>query len=358
MNFELITKFIPYVFPGICCTVFLTAFILSDRTFPKATLNSFMLSVIFAFLLVVGDAIDYYLEFEKMDIYLRLIVGSINYIFRIGSVGCIVRISQRKIRRHVIIIDCFLGINAVASIMNIWTGWFFIINPDQTWSFGPLMFFPYTIIGIFISFFIFSVVKYFRTNKGESIIVIAICFICVMANVLEIVLSIKIILAQAFSISAVLYYLCLTTELYKRDALTEVFNRRTFYLDVQKRKNRSFVVIMMDLNDLKKFNDLEGHKAGDLALITSVQCMQKVFIKYGYIYRLGGDEFAVIIRQKHMNKTSALLEDFSKVIGATKYTMAYGFERYDPGINFDTVLEIADQRMYDNKRQIKGCNPR
>lgn len=358
MNVDLLIKFIPYVFPGICCTIFLTAFILTDRSFPKFILRSFLFAVICAFLLVICDAIDFYLELEHEGTAIRQIVGSLNYVFRVNCVSFLVRISQRKHKKNVTFIDILVTINTVFAVANIWTGWIFKIYPDHTFTFGYCLYLPYAIILINVAFFIQSTIKYFRTNMGESVVIIAICFICLFANMIEMFLKTKIVLAQAFSISAVLYYLCLITELYKRDALTDVFNRRSFFLDAARLKAIPFGVIMMDLNDLKLFNDLEGHKAGDLALNTSVGCMQKIFKKYGTVYRLGGDEFGILIKRRYIPKIDELLEDFDKLMKTTKYRMAFGYAIYEPSCDFEKILEVADSRMYENKQKMKGCKPR
>lgn len=358
LNLDLIVKFIPYVFPGICCCIFLTAFIIADRSFQKSILIYFIIAVSSAFLLVTCDAIDFYLQIEKEYYSIRQIVGSLNYVFRISCVGSLVRISQRKNKTIICFIDIIVAINNIFSVLNIWFGWIFQVNPDHTYNFGFCLFIPYGIIFIFVVLFIHSTIKYFRTNMGESVVIIGICIICLTANIIEMNLDVKIVLGQAFSISSVLYYLCLITELYKRDALTDVFNRRTFFLDAKGWKNKSFGIIMLDLNDLKKFNDEEGHIAGDTALLTSVSCLQKVFKKYGSIYRLGGDEFSILIKNRNISKIENLLNMFDGTMKKTKYRMAYGYSIYNPLCDFQQVMEDADTKMYIKKESMKGVKPR
>lgn len=358
MNFDLLIKFIPYVFPGICCCMFLMAFILTDRTFSKIILFSFGASVVCGLLLVLGDALDFYLELEKKRADVRQLVGSLNYIWRVACVGYMVRISQRKMKQHVFIIDIYILINAIFSIINIWTGWIFKINPDHSFSFGKLINLPYFVIGFFILFFLYSILKYLRTNTAESIALGIALSTCFVANLIEIFYPVKIVLGQAFCISTVLYYLCLTNQLYKRDALTDLFNRRCFFRNTDRLKNSTFGVIMLDLNDLKKLNDEEGHKAGDEALITCAENMLKVFKKFGILYRLGGDEFAIIINNKHIKKIEALLDNFEMNMASTKYVMAYGYAVYKPNDDIEAVLDKADANMYENKKLVKGCAPR
>lgn len=115
---------------------------------------------------------------------------------------------------------------------------------------------------------------------------------------------------------------------------------------------------MLDLNDLKKFNDLEGHLAGDLAITTSVECMQKIFKRYGTIYRLGGDEFGILIKKFHITKIDSLLENFDSLIQTTKYRVAFGYAIYNPSKDFDKVIESADNNMYKHKMLMKNGDVR
>ena len=52
--------------------------------------------------------------------------------------------------------------------------------------------------------------------------------------------------------------------------------------------------MMMDVNGLKKTNDIFGHIVGDELLIGSAECIIKAFGAYGRCFRAGGDEFIVI----------------------------------------------------------------
>ncbi len=54
-------------------------------------------------------------------------------------------------------------------------------------------------------------------------------------------------------------------------------------------------VVLADINDLKKINDIFGHQAGDEAIVNSGRYLRKIFSKNAACYRTGGDEFVCIL---------------------------------------------------------------
>ena len=72
------------------------------------------------------------------------------------------------------------------------------------------------------------------------------------------------------------------TELSLRDDLTGLYNRRGFNILVQKqfhfsqRYHKKFVLVMADIDLLKRINDHHGHAAGDRAIILLAQALKTV----------------------------------------------------------------------------------
>ena len=84
------------------------------------------------------------------------------------------------------------------------------------------------------------------------------------------------------------------------DALTGVKNRNAYRvyeerLNAQIEMDRApeFAITILDVNDLKKVNDTEGHKAGDQYLRDACRIICTTF-KRSPVFRVGGDEFAVL----------------------------------------------------------------
>lgn len=148
------------------------------------------------------------------------------------------------------------------------------------------------------------------------------------------------------------------------DNLTGILNRRAFDEDLRniEMDRVEAVIVMMDLNNLKKINDNYGHQAGDDA-IKSIANNIKIFRdKYGELcYRTGGDEFCVICKKMTINDIIAVCEDIneqlnsSNVVDGVKLSMAYGYKIYDPGKR-DTIEQVvsqADKQMYEKKEKMK-----
>lgn len=94
-----------------------------------------------------------------------------------------------------------------------------------------------------------------------------------------------------------------------QDPLTNLPNRRYFQErlstrleEARKRGKINFAVIMMDLDNLKKLNDQQGHDFGDEALrIFSRRALNSLRSR-DIIARLGGDEFIILLDQIESKK--------------------------------------------------------
>lgn len=84
------------------------------------------------------------------------------------------------------------------------------------------------------------------------------------------------------------------------DALTGLPNRRAFENRLQELEQAGdsipdAVLIMLDVNGLKRVNDHYGHTAGDDLIISAGGVVRDTFGGEGTCYRIGGDEFAVVL---------------------------------------------------------------
>ena len=124
-----------------------------------------------------------------------------------------------------------------------------------------------------------------------------------------------------------------------------------------------FAIAMMDINDLKKTNDIHGHKAGDALIICAAQLLCRVF-EHSPVCRIGGDEFIAILEQSDYENRTELAQRFSDQMNITTFfaneqelplTVALGICDYDPNrhFSFDDVFQEADSAMYENKALAK-----
>lgn len=345
-------------FPGLLSAVFLITFILMDRTFSNKILNLFMTAITMASLLVAAESIDYYLEKTHTNLPLRIFLAAVCYTCRIGAIGFTVAISQRTSSKSGALIYSGILINAFISFLSIPTGCVFRFDEAPNWYSGHLFLVPYFFTLYYTILLWISSFKKLFSNIGEAVITIGIFIVCTTANALELIYGFKLLMANALLISIEFYFLCLNVQLYRRDSLTNLLNRRSFYMDAKRHDSKTLTVLSIDLNNLKTYNDLEGHKAGDLALITVSNYLVSAFKKHGFPYRTGGDEFMVLFVEKSEDEVKEAIASFNQRLSRTRYSVACGYSICHPGENFDNAVEIADSKMYENKRQIKGCEGR
>ena len=115
-------------------------------------------------------------------------------------------------------------------------------------------------------------------------------------------------------------------------------------------------VVTADINGLKQINDRLGHEAGDELIIASAECLRRSFTGIDTIYRIGGDEFCVFITDENVS-ASRCLERAAEISAGWQgknvhgFSLSYGFADSREFSDIDSILQTADQRMYQFKRQ-------
>jgi len=85
------------------------------------------------------------------------------------------------------------------------------------------------------------------------------------------------------------------------DSLTGLFNHRSFHerllhaLQDASRTHRPVAVLMLDIDDFKRVNDVHGHGVGDELLRLLADALRACVRPEDAVCRLGGEEFAVIM---------------------------------------------------------------
>lgn len=149
----------------------------------------------------------------------------------------------------------------------------------------------------------------------------------------------------------------------ERDPLTNTYNRRTLERNFQKivkiydRKEQTLGIIMLDLNKFKEVNDQYGHQKGDELLIQIASTLTKFVKKNDLVVRWGGDEFVILVSNIKEDfgpdyvKTllKSLKEHNSSEFSTVGASIGYAVYPRD-GANLQKLIQIADGRMYKEKR--------
>lgn len=149
------------------------------------------------------------------------------------------------------------------------------------------------------------------------------------------------------------------------DQMTGIYNRLA-WTDISRSAETDkypCIVVMMDLNELKKFNDTNGHEYGDIYIKESAQIIQEAFQDTGICFRMGGDEFCVLIksgRQQECERCLKVMQDkiaqYNTAHPGLQISIAHGYARYDKMMDTDLndTRSRADAAMYSNKFKMKS----
>jgi diguanylate cyclase (GGDEF)-like protein/PAS domain S-box-containing protein len=142
------------------------------------------------------------------------------------------------------------------------------------------------------------------------------------------------------------------------DFLTGLHNRTYLFKELEridKVENFPLSIIMGDVNGLKLINDAFGHKAGDSYLVEVAKILKMTCDKNAIIARLGGDEFIIILNKTTEQQASNICKEIkhncrNSTLKPVRPSISLGsITEYEPVSNIQELLEIAEDRMYDQK---------
>ncbi len=138
------------------------------------------------------------------------------------------------------------------------------------------------------------------------------------------------------------------------DPLTQVANRRSWDAELDRRltvgASGSGVVLvaLLDLDHFKRFNDSNGHHAGDALLRTVAAAWQQTLGPDGVLARWGGEEFAVVLQAEDETSGLAVLDRLRQVVPDGQ-TVSIGAARWNPGMSCEALMRRADVALYEAK---------
>ncbi len=151
------------------------------------------------------------------------------------------------------------------------------------------------------------------------------------------------------------------------DMLTHVYNRSGFfyfsekYLNRMKAENKQAFIIFLDLDGLKKINDNMGHEFGDRCIIEMAEILKESTQHNELVMRYGGDEFVVFGEcrsEEDVKQTVELIKQNMQIHNSIptrtfEVASSIGYSIYDANeiIDLSSLIEEADQRMYEEKRE-------
>ncbi len=154
------------------------------------------------------------------------------------------------------------------------------------------------------------------------------------------------------------------------DGLTKLHNHRFFQDHLTReikrvsRTHEPLAILVIDIDDFKRLNDRQGHKAGDELLVGIARILNESSRENDFVARYGGEEFVVLAPVTDMTGAVALaekvrssVEEASFILGdskrLTKVTVSIGVAQYKG--NRRQFFQAADQALYRAKAAGKNC---
>lgn len=157
------------------------------------------------------------------------------------------------------------------------------------------------------------------------------------------------------------------------DKLTGLYNHTYFkhYLGLEmkrsQRQDQQLALIMIDVDNFKKFNDIYGHMAGDAVLREIAALIKKSIRDIDFAARYGGEEFSVIIPNSHRQCATMVAERIRTVIRSHQFshtsnqetailTISQGVAIYPQDAqSMEDLVQKADLELYKAKHAGKDC---
>lgn len=137
----------------------------------------------------------------------------------------------------------------------------------------------------------------------------------------------------------------LLDEISNTDVLTNLRNRRSYEIQLNKLQKEQWVgTVFADLNGLKRENDTNGHKAGDVMIYNFANLLKNHF-EPSQIYRISGDEFVIL-----STENNSFWNQYNKLLSHVGDIAAIGvFE--GNGENIMNIIREAEKNMYQHKAE-------
>jgi diguanylate cyclase (GGDEF)-like protein len=154
------------------------------------------------------------------------------------------------------------------------------------------------------------------------------------------------------------------------DDLTGLANRRRFgeslSLEVSRaeRFGGTLALVLADLDDFKRVNDLYGHQIGDEVLRRFADLMRESVREFDLAVRHGGEEFAVLVPETDLDGGVRLAERLAEALRGARFvsrageqftvTSSFGVAAFPAAGSAEQLMLAADRALYTAKKEGKN----
>ena len=232
---------------------------------------------------------------------------------------------------------------------------FVIHKNDNSFGRGRLGYLPFVCAAIYLAFTLYMILFNEEGKRRQDRYVIYYIILTAVVIILWPMITDNSNTEEYFCITVAIdefIYYCFTLhQVTKRDPLTGLLNRHSYYSMIENDADHIDAVLAVDMNGLKYVNDNFGHEAGDLALKTISDVMKKAVDERHYIFRVGGDEFEIFCMKCDENQVRTLEQKIQEGLSKTEYSCSTGYEMVVDSSRIEDYIKRADEKMYISKEQ-------
>lgn len=154
-----------------------------------------------------------------------------------------------------------------------------------------------------------------------------------------------------------------------RDPLTGLDSRQRFLAKAAEQcqeaeEDDSFVLAMLDVDQLRRLNSHFGYEVGDRVIADVAQRLQRHLTQEALLTRLGGGEFALLLPPMSSQRALALVErmraaiakgDFTLLAAGLQISLSCGLARRKSGEHIDALMGRAEQALLAARSAGRNC---
>ncbi|MGE7835388.1 sensor domain-containing diguanylate cyclase [Viridibacillus arvi] len=150
------------------------------------------------------------------------------------------------------------------------------------------------------------------------------------------------------------------------DKLTGISNRRFFQkkleeqIEIYRTEEKTFSLLIIDIDHFKKVNDTYGHQIGDIVLAKLANILKIQVRTDDIVARFGGEEFTIILPDTDFEEAILIAQKLNRTIELAEWTetgnltVSIGLATFSENDTEDSIVKKADQALYVSKE--KGRN--
>lgn len=325
------------------------AMILSRRRKTEnANLHYLWLVIVSAGILAVAEYLERQVVGIPSLITTRIVLSIIGYCMRSQCVlGLLLTVATgKRTRRRLWIPQILLtGIMTAA----LFTPLVFSYDDQGGFHRGPLSYIAFIVPAFYIICLLWQVIRRFRDNSVREAWLLVLCLVFgVVETTIEVFWSGG-NLETILLISSLLFFVFSRFQDIDRDTLTGLKNRRVYYEEREHYNDIITAVAFIDLNGLKRINDVIGHDEGDRALSLVGDALHSVTSKDTHAFRVGGDEFVLLFFAPTEAYVRRVLAEVRQDVHSKGLSIAAGYAVRSGDESVHDLAHIADKQMYADK---------